>query len=463
MPRELLTMTGTYAQFEGTEIVAENCLGTKVRDLVIKGKTYQNLFNATLNQGHINGASDYQNRRINSDGFTLDSTTYTISVPSGYLVLVYPNYVGWIGENITWANKIVWTNSTTSNNIRIMICKVDDGELTVDEVIGKVILLKGDYTNIDLPNSINGIESVAEMDKNLVNTATIYEGKRESGSVGSLFHPITDSLYTIYMMKIQPNTEYLLNLDGYGQAPWVRFLDENYTIVKSGNASASGLSYTWSVKSGNNYYYLEFNKPKSFTGTFRVYKKENEYPLKLAVNEEINFINLPIPLRSLPNGTCDTIENNQLIQRVGKIVIDGTQSFILNNVNQSKTTRCYFTLDNANISKGNNNLICNWYIREGKHGDYEYIIIQSIAEETSNTVFISVLNSKLETRDVNGMKKYFSENPLPVYYELTTPITHSLEIPSINTVSTTNTITTSNNIKPVISCKLKLSKASITS
>ena len=40
MPRELLTMTGTYAQFEGTEIVAENCLGTKVRDLVIKGKTH---------------------------------------------------------------------------------------------------------------------------------------------------------------------------------------------------------------------------------------------------------------------------------------------------------------------------------------------------------------------------------------------------------------------------------------
>lgn len=353
MPRELLTMTGTYAQFEGTEIVAENCLGTKVRDLVIKGKTYQNLFNATLNQGHINGASDYQNRRINSDGFTLDSTTYTISVPSGYLVLVYPNYVGGIEENITWANKIVWTNSTTSNNIRIMICKVDDGELTVDEVIGKVILLEGDYTNIDLPDSIDGIKSVAEDENNILSI------------------------------------------------------------------------------------------------------KINDYI--------VTNINLPIPLRSLPNGTCDTIENNQLIQRVGKIVIDGTQSFKLNNVNQSKTTRCYFTLDNANISKGANNLICNWYIREGKHGDYEYIIIQSIAEETSNTVFISVLNSKLETTNVNGMKKYFSENPLPVYYELTTPITHSLEIPSINTVSKTNTITTNNNIKPVISCKLKLSKASITS
>lgn len=354
MPRELLTMTGTYAQFEGTNIVAENCLGAKVRDLVIEGKTYQNLFKATLNQGGVGNAPQLNDSRVNSENFYLKVGKYTIIMPDENMeIALYPNYLSSSSSFITWANCIVWDNTSEGNDIKLVVRKKSQSNITVDEVTGKIILLEGDYTNIDLPDSIDGIESVTERENNILSI------------------------------------------------------------------------------------------------------KINDYI--------VSNINLPIPLRSLPNGTCDTIENNQLIQRVGKIVIDGTQSFKLNNVNQSKTTRCYFTLDNANISKGNNNLMCNWYIREGKHGDYEYIIIQSIAEETSNTVFISVLNSKLETTDVNGMKKYFSENPLPVYYELTTPITHSLEIPSINTVSKTNTITTNNNIKPVISCKLKLSKANITS
>ena len=457
MPRELLTMTGTYAQFEGTEIVAENCLGAKIKDLVIKGKTYQNLIKPT---------SFTVNAPCTLFGVK-SSTIYTIIVKNNSNTNKQLNYAFYNGTGRYYDNVLIRPNSDIGIYKKIITTRSDTTDLylyfvansegeTMDTSYKNVVLLKGDYTNTDLPNSINGIESVAEGDKNLVNTATIYQNMRESGSVGSLFNPVTDGGYDVYMMKIQPNTEYLINLDGYGQAPWVRCYDENYKIVKSGNAGSNKLSYTWSVKSGNNYYYLEFNKPKSFTGTFRVYKKENEYPLKLAVNEEINFINLPIPLRSLPNGTCDTIENNQLIQRVGKIVIDGTQSFTLSNVNQTETIRGYFELY-AKESKGYNNLICNWYIRNGDHGDYEYIMI------TNKLLFISVLKSKLETADENGLKKYFSENPLSVYYELITPITHSLEIPSISTIRGTNVVTCDNNIKSVISCKLKLSKARITS
>ena len=34
---------GKYKTFEGTEISIENCLKAKVKDLVVEGKTYQNL------------------------------------------------------------------------------------------------------------------------------------------------------------------------------------------------------------------------------------------------------------------------------------------------------------------------------------------------------------------------------------------------------------------------------------
>ena len=129
----------------------------------------------------------------------------------------------------------------------------------------------------------------------------------------------------------------------------------------------------------------------------------------------------------LPNGVKDTVEKidgkKTVVQRVGKCVLDGTQTYTLINMNQTKTTRVYVILDNAKTSKGNNNLICNWFIREGDHGDYEYIaIIPHYPDDPENAVFISVLNSKLETPDLNGMKKYFTENPLPFYYELENPV-----------------------------------------
>lgn len=537
---------GKYTTFEGTEIVAENCVKARVKDLVVEGKTcisdvpcddYTILdyiectgtqyidteFKANTTTTKFIGAFTPTKQVM---GALLGSRNGTASGPHACNVFV-------LGEGkfrVDWANasysgteinyevgtkcemeitrgRLVINNTTKSytnsasvdqlgnfligtfNNVStpyadgfvgyIHECKLYSNDVLIRDFIpvkrnldNKVgmydTVTKTFYANAGtgsfiagenaIPSSSNEIEikSVAEREENLVNTATIYESMLESGTVDSLFNPKSSSTYDMYKMEIQPNTEYLFNLVGYGQSPWVRILDKNNIIVKSQSLSSTGLSYIWSLKTEDNFYYLVFNKPKTSTGEFKVYKKENPYPLKLKINEENNYINLPIPLRSLPNGVADTIEGDKLVQRVGKVVIDGTQTMILSNVSQTKTTRGYFTIENAKISKGNNNLICNWYIREGQHGDYEYIIIQKIVEETLNTVFISVLNSKLETTDVNGLKKYFKENPLPVYYELAEPIIHDLTVPQLSTAKGTNIITTSNNIKPKISMKVKV-------
>ena len=334
---------GKYKTFEGTEISIENCLKAKVKDLRVEGKTYQNLFKAELSQGHVGNSSTTYDFRVNSEGISLEEKTYTLYINTNYQLLLYYDYVNTGSSYVSWTDKIVWTNSTKTNNIRIMVKKTDNSEITVDEVIGKIVLLEGDYTNINLPNNINGIESVSERENNV---------------------------------------------------------------------------------------------------------------LSVKINDNTTTLNLPIPLRSLPNGTCDTIEGNKLAQRVGAVLLNGTQDMTLANVNQTLTTRVRIRMDNAKVSK--NNLICKWFIRTGAHGDYEYIIIQD--SSAGICLFISVLNTKLDTVDLNGIEKYFKENPLIVYYELATPIIHDLEIPSISTTKGTNVITTENNIKPKLKLKVKVKK-----
>lgn len=344
---------GKYKTFEGTEIAAENCVKAKVKDLRVEGKTYQNLV-SNLDELVGNIYTKKNEAKVVSNLLKV-STTYTFIINiseanysdtnfGAIMIINYPtlstSYV-----NISKKNGIFKVRYTIKEEIpkNILISPHANNDTSSSFKLENLIILEGDYTNIDLPNNINGIESVSERENNV---------------------------------------------------------------------------------------------------------------LSVKINDNTTTLNLPIPLRSLPNGTCNTIEGNKLAQRVGAVLLNGTQDMTLANVNQTLTTRVRIRMDNAKVSK--NNLICNWFIRTEAHGDYEYIIIQD--SSAGICLFISVLNTKLDTVDLNGIEKYFKENPLIVYYELATPIIHDLEIPSISTTKGTNVITTSNNIKPKLKLKVKVKK-----
>ena len=307
---------------------------------------------------------------------------------------------------------------------------------------------------------LSDIESVAEREENLVNIATVYENMLESGAEGSLFNPESNSAYDVYKMEIQPNTEYLFNLVGYEQTPWIRILDKNNITVKSQNLSSTELNYIWLLKTEDNSCYLVYNKPKTATGTFQVYKKENPYPVKIKINEESNYINLPIPLRSLPNSTCDTIEGNKLVQRVEKIVFDGSADE---------------SWGNGYISDGINNrfqITKRIELDESRHGSrlgycdhFSVVINNSIPPVGSMRMTFTkeaiyfLFNPSTDIvplENLSAWKTWLSENPVTVYYELETPIIHDLEIPQLSTTKGTNVITTTNNIKPNLKIKVKV-------
>lgn len=453
---------GKYTTFEGTEIVAENCLGTKVRDLVIKGKTYQNLFGATLNQGHvISDSASPPNRRVNSDGFTLDSTTYTICVPSGYQVLVYVNYGNNSNKYIAWANKIIWTNSATTNNIRIMVRKSDDGELTVDEVIGKVILLEGDHTNTDLPTSIDGIESVAERENiNLLKNVEWYDGfiNLNTGEVEtSTSYP--NAKYS-ELIEINSNQLYKTNITENINGLRIRLYKADGSFIRN-----SGTLYGFNglYQSGINYFskirLLVLNAeqyPLPIT-PYVIANDENinyPYPLKLKVNEEINPINLPIPLRSLPNGVADTIEGDKLVQRVGKVVLDENTEFNFpTSLVMANTVLIGLTISSIpKVYDSTISAICDKLQFKNIYSlDESGFFINKTGTNLWLRLSISIYGSTLEE-----IKTNLALNPITIYYPLATPIIHNLEILSISTTKGTNVITTTNNIKPKISMKVKV-------
>ena len=369
---------GKYKTFEGTEISIENCVKAKVKDLRVEGKTYQNLADNkdfTLDNSKITTSSDRQKLVVNSYNILKPNTKYTIiftvvAINLGTLEKIEIQADAYAFNNSS--NKTLTKLATTGTYKSIFqtgdsISGVTNGKgLVIKGIapewesntnknnsisIANIIILEGDYTNTDFPNNIDGIESVAERENNI---------------------------------------------------------------------------------------------------------------LSVKINDNTTPLNLPIPLRSLPNNVCDTIEGNKLVQRVGKVVLDGTENWSLRVSNDDFTV---FNCDSLTIPKtstdyfhSSSRMICGQFAPSKISSmDSTAITKEGICLRASGTGFIlSISKNKLDTQNSAGFKSYLKSNPVTVTYELDSQIIHSLEIPSISTTKGTNIITTTNNIKPKLSMKVKV-------
>lgn len=455
---KLMLLEGDLSQ----ETITENSIeyleegASELRNLTIRGKTYQNLVSNldeiigkvyTRDNVAIIDSTLFKANTTYTAMVTISESSYSSEKYGAIFAVFYPtltnSYAGISLKDGTFKLTFITKEETP---IKIQVGVQYGNSATSSFKLNNLIILEGNYTNIDLPTNIDGIESVAERERNLVNTTTIYESMLESGTIGSLFKPKSNSAYDAYKMEIQPNTEYLFNLVRYGQTPWVRILDKNNIIVKAQSLTSTGVKYIWSLKTESNFYYLVFNKPKTSTGEFKIYKKQNPYPLKLKINEENNYINLPIPLRSLPNGTCDTIEGNKLVQRVGKVVLDGSADEAWNNDGTQFEGYYSGAFDTIKNIKKYACLISN----EFKYNKSNTLKMEYIFPSGAANKGIRIRISNDKATDVSSFREWLSKNPTTVYYELAEPVETQLDLPTITIKEGTNLITTTNNITPQI-------------
>lgn len=150
-----------------------------------------------------------------------------------------------------------------------------------------------------------------------------------------------------------------------------------------------------------------------------------------AYKEDIKEYYLDEPLRRLPSGLCDEINaDGELVRRVGKVVFDGSESGWSNDTNQDLDLTKFFNIKISN--KGNSGglqHICDRFKFIGNamtaFGDIE--CFGSYTSDVSS-INIRIFKSRLETKNVSGFKKWLSENPTTVYYQLTAPIITPLDM-----------------------------------
>ena len=160
------------------------------------------------------------------------------------------------------------------------------------------------------------------------------------------------------------------------------------------------------------------------------------------------LIGLDGGLKSLPDGTCDTIEQREngvyLVQRIGKTVIShDTEITEVGGSGEFKRSRIKINI--AGLPLGNYmEFITNSFVVADTVGDmYGYIATYDYGS------FVFMFHK------TDNIQQWLQANPTTIYYKLATPIETKLDLDTLNleTFKDKTYILSKNNIKPEIVCK----------
>ena len=259
---------------------------------------------------------------------------------------------------------------------------------------------------------------------NGANTGATYDSMKEASHI---------RIRMKELIKIKPNTEYLLNVKG-GYRVFVREFD-----VNKGKLNDSALSLkefqsrgVFTTNANTQYISLLIGNLSDTSLPLSDFDKFN-----LLLIEKDNMV----ILRSLPHGVHDEIdlETGKYIQRVGEIIFDGSDdeqwsrnTFSNNDINE-RINRSIFDIqvDDASLNNDgkvatNNNKLAN----EQATYLYSYNATKALEGVGNPTkrIRIAVLRDKLYSDNSIGFKQYLSENPITVQYELPEPIVKDIVI-----------------------------------
>ena len=265
-----------------------------------------------------------------------------------------------------------------------------------------------------------GAVEIKQIGKNLLNIEEFINDLKNTFSIEETIYnnkncyQISTSKNTHYynLSNIEENTQYTIQLnlantlsdfylmfvytDGTKQAISQQQLINNLTkIVVTSDVNKTLKQIQISLYSTNKLYI------EKDTLSLEKSIEETEYePYK----ENIYVIPLSQPLRSLPNGVCDTIEEDGIHRRVGSVVLDGSENWI------SATGAGQFYTSNFNTQiKPNSVVYCSHLKNVTTWGTDNSIFISS-----SSNIGITISN----ITTVTNLIEWLQQNPITVQYEL---------------------------------------------
>ena len=285
-----------------------------------------------------------------------------------------------------------------------------------------IILLEGDYSNTpieEFPKYFEGIKdsfqdgivNVEVQGKNLFDkdSKDIRKGVALGQHDGTYNEP---NMFTSGLIRVEPNCRY-----AFMNVAWGWILDENGKKVADCNTKGV-------LKIPNNCHYIRVSGDLTDLDSIQIEKASKSTSYEPYYKKKISF-NIGEPLRSLPNGVCDEIRNNngqwELVRRVDKIVCNGSEEW---QSAQAYTGFSRFLLKlndyswSASTSWGLSSINDRVMSRISQaHGGYEYVYIQAAIASTN--CFYQLNTSKATS--LEAFKQWLAKNPTTIYYEKGAP------------------------------------------
>lgn len=145
---------------------------------------------------------------------------------------------------------------------------------------------------------------------------------------------------------------------------------------------------------------------------------------------ETTTVELNPPLRELPNGVKDTIENGVVTRRVGEITYDGSGDESWN----FDTTYKYAAIDINGVTGYNiavKNILCDkLYVinSNGSISDSANVIRYGSSNNNNKVLYVRIDDT---ITSVSGFKTWLQSNPITVWYELAAPTTEQITLPTL--------------------------------
>ena len=300
-----------------------------------------------------------------------------------------------------------------------------------------IMVLDGDYTNIELPNYFEGLMSVGEdVDKIevLSNNKNLFSGEIRTGRYdeNGTFHS-DNRILTTTKFLLPPNKNFKVSCKRLNTL-WVNFWTKEDIHIKqltlySNDVLTTPLgAYKCSITSSIDYD-LEDLQIEEGTQITSYIPPQSDKKQILFYNENGELE----PIQELHE--WDSIEKHSdnkwyYHKRSGKVVLNGSENWIIDDY-VTKETSLHFRVNGAsyNLKPTNNNynsakLICDKFTP--RSADFVWCtdsqnpngVFEGIAINTSGFICARVLKSKLSTQDVEGFKQWLQANNVTVVYQL---------------------------------------------
>ena len=328
------------------------------------------------------------------------------------------------------------------------------------------MILEGDYTQTpieELPQYFTGIKSsfedgIIDID---VQGKNLFDGKIRTFNINnSYIDNIGGHNNGRNNIPIKPNTSYTMTFETISGDSNIYIWNGNEKVltIPSGKDTVSFRTP------------LECNSLSFYRSVADYTKDRLKYKIQLEENskstlyepyykKKISF-NIEESLRSLPNGTCDEIRNNngqwELVRRIGKVVFTGKsiEGWTRQSELDSENTERYFT--SFVKPKIFTPIYCDSF-RCGLAGELE-TITNVYVHNTVNRIDLKKLKTDTRWSDVTTLQNFLSKNPMTIYYELETPIITPIEPIKFETLPL-GYISINSEIAPISHHKVELNRA----